>query len=120
MLETLTEKFETPADEIKARVRAIAGHYGPGETPRAIERAKRALGLGDLTSSKVKSYWYGAVRDVPSHHMDRARSLTMAANENWGRLPCAEIPRRVIALVAAIIARAPSSRLPRLGGASFC
>lgn len=120
MLELSNQKFATPADEIRARVRSLGGKPGFGEGQLAMERAYRALApLPGLTKRKFRSYWHGSVTSVPSHHMDRARSLTMAANENWGRLPCADFPRRVIATARAIIARAPSGRPPRLGGA-FC
>lgn len=87
MLEILSKKFESPADEIRARMRFL-GRRVDGTAQAKLNAAMRMLALADLTPSKAKSYWHAAVNDVPSHHMDRARSLTGAANDNGHRLPC--------------------------------
>lgn len=85
MLDFLSKKFESPAEEAQARLRFLARHADGGLKVK-LRAARMALGLPDLTDSKAKSYWYADVNDVPSHHMDRLRSLTGAANDN--RLPC--------------------------------
>lgn len=81
MLEILSKNFESPAHEARERLRFIARNADGGLKAK-LRAARMALGLPDLTDSKAKSYWYGAVNSVPSHHMDRLRSLTGAANDN--------------------------------------
>lgn len=87
MLEILSKKFESPAEEAQERLRFLA-RRAEGGLKTKLRVARMMLGLPDLTDSKAKSYWYADVRDVPSHHMDRLRSLTGAANDNGARHPC--------------------------------
>lgn len=87
MLEILSKNFNNPAEEVQARLHFLARQQDGGLKVK-LSVAMRLLGLQDLTASKAKSYWYGAVNSVPSHHMDRIRSLTGAVNDNVGRLPC--------------------------------
>lgn len=94
MLDFLSKKFESPAEEAQARLRFLARHADGGLKVK-LRVARMALGLPDLTDSKAKSYWYADVNDVPSHHMDRLRSLTGAANDNGYRLPCLSEVRSV-------------------------
>jgi hypothetical protein len=81
MLEILSKKFESPAHEAQERLRFLTRKVDGGLKAK-LRAARIALGLPDLTDSKAKSYWYASVNDVPSHHMDRLRSLTGAANDN--------------------------------------
>lgn len=101
MLEILSKKFESPAHEAQERMRFLA-RKADGGLKAKLRAARMALGLPDLTDSKAKSYWYAAVNDVPSHHMDRLRSLTGAANDNassraGGGSPCSAEVVRLIA-----------------------
>lgn len=91
MLEILSKNFDSPAHEAQERLRFIA-RKADGGLKAKLRAARIALGLPDLTDSKAKSYWYASVTSVPSHHMDRLRSLTGAANDNArGGNPCSSV-----------------------------
>lgn len=108
MLDFLSKKFESPAEEAQARLRFLA-RRAEGGLKVKLRVARMALGLPDLTESKAKSYWYADVNDVPSHHMDRLRSLTGAANDNaWSRLPrLSEVRSRPYGLCRSGVSSAP-------------
>lgn len=78
MLQITAKKLleESPAEEMQRLLRTIAGHKRPDENNKSmLSRVYRRLQLNDLTHRTLESYWRGAVRDVPSHHMDRCREL---------------------------------------------
>lgn len=77
MLQFNREKLhEEPAAEMQRLLRTIAGEKRADENNKSLlSRVYRRLQLGDLTHRTLESYWRGTVRDVPSHHMDRAREL---------------------------------------------
>lgn len=94
MLDFLSKNYDSPAAEIKDRMRKIGKRAADGYPLKTqLDAAYRVLGrrLKDITPSKARSYWHGAVRSVPSHHMDLARSLTGAANDNVVGLPSREL-----------------------------
>jgi hypothetical protein len=78
MLQKACKKLpdEAPAEELRRHLVAIAGTKRPDENNKSmLSRVYRRLALDDLTHRTLESYWRGTVRDVPSHHMDRAREL---------------------------------------------
>lgn len=72
---------EKPKDEMQRLFRKIAGKPLAGEKDDQLRsRAARRMNAGldefeQIGLRLAKSYWYGEIEKVPSHHMDRAREL---------------------------------------------
>jgi len=78
----MSAKTESPKDEMKRRIREIGGKASAGEKEDQLrDRATRRMnaelfGAQQINARRARSYWYGEIEDVPSHHMDRARALS--------------------------------------------
>lgn len=116
-------RIETPAKEMARLLRSIGGKAVAGEPDYLlIDKAARRFNHGlpgaqQIGERRARSYWFGEIADVPSHHMDRARALAESTpiEEAINVLRAAKlsIDRRLEELLDEVVSGVPNDSMDR-------